>query len=129
MTIAQRAAPARPILMLVATLLFGIWIYLIGRQFLPLLMFAVSVSCCAIIMYSIWRWLNEGSLWLTLSVGALVGYFSSIVAVAIVTFTIYGASQFVGRFFPTSLYIYPSVALGWLYGMILVALQKIAGAR
>jgi len=115
--------------MLAATSVFGIWIYLIGRQFLPLLMLAVCVSCFAALTYSIKGWLNRAPAFQALIIGACIGYFSSIVAAAVVTFVIYGSDQFANRFFPSSLYVYPLASLGWLYGSTMIALLKFVSKK
>ena len=105
-----------------ATLVFWVWTHLISRQHIPLLLFFVSLVVFGLISFGSWRRLRNWTLMLRILCGACIGYFSSMVAAAVVTFLLYGAGQFFDRFFPSSLYVYPLLSLGWLYGMTVFAI-------
>lgn len=105
----------------VVTIAHGVWIYLIGRQYLPMLLFASGIILFGLSVYLMWPKLQKMSLWLKMAVGAGIGYVASIISVAVVILILYGADQFIDRFFPSSLYVYPAISLGWLYGAFVVA--------
>ena len=110
------------LLVVLATLVFWIWTHLISRQHIPLLLFSVSLVVFGLISFGSWRRSRNLALILRILSGACIGYLASMVASAVVTFLLYGSGQFFDRFFPSSLYVYPLLSLGWLYGMTVFAI-------
>ena len=125
MNIMQFIANNRLVFALIATTLFSWWIYLISRQFMPLFMLVLIIISILSVTYNFRRWITGIDNWKALVFGACVGYLSSIFAVAVVIFFIYGFNGFFSRFYPSSLYVYPTASLAWLYGLVVVALQRV----
>lgn len=103
------------------TLAYGVWLGLIARQNLPLLLLSSHVVFLGVVAYLIWQRLQKMSWWAQTLMGVGVGYIASVFAMGVVTLTLYGADQFVDRFSSASLYAYPVVSFGWLYGALVIA--------
>lgn len=103
------------------TAVYGVWLYHIGRQYLPMLLLLSHALFAGGIIYLLWPRLQKGTWWYRTLTGAGVGYTASVFAAATITLTRYGGDQFFDRFFPSSLYVYPLISFGWLYGMMIVA--------
>lgn len=110
------------------TVAFGIWLHIIGRQYLPAMLLSVNLISFGLIAYVAWPCLRKRALILRLLAGACIGYLASVVSAAVVTLALYDSSQFIERFFPSSLYVYPFISLGWLYGVVIVALVGHCGS-
>ena len=105
------------------TVLFGIWTYLIGRQYLPLLTFLITCASLAIILRLTNRWIYERSYLVCAILGVVSGFCASLVALAVVVYVSYGEAQFGSRF-DASVKVYPIVSLGWLYSAVLFVLRR-----
>ena len=109
----------RSLLALCSTATYGVWLSLVSHQYWPELLFFFSILLFIFLTYILWPNLKRMSLWRQILVGAGAGYLSSVISSSVVTLIMYGASQFLERSFPSVLYIYPVISLGWLYGMII----------
>ncbi|WP_460709311.1 hypothetical protein [Lysobacter terrae] len=104
------------------TAAYGLWFHLIGRQYSPFLMFLSCIAFVGTAILLLRPRLRKFSLWPQLFLGACIGYFASIFSAAVTTLALYGPDQLVARLFPSSLYVYPAISFGWLYGAIVVAI-------
>ncbi|WP_157499168.1 hypothetical protein [Lysobacter sp. Root604] len=104
---------------------YGFWINIVGKQYLPMLLLLMSVLAFVILMLLGQRLLRNKSLAFYVGIGFLAGYASSVVAALVVTFVLYGVSNFAERAYPATLFDYPLVSLVWAFGAISMLAMKV----
>jgi len=123
MNVARLSPKYQTATILVISLIFYGWLYLVGRQFMPFLMFSTMVLVFFFTTFCFKSWLLGTARWKALVFGASIGYVSSVVAVAVVILVIYGKSEFLERFY-SSLHVYPIASLAWIYGLFTIGILR-----
>lgn len=115
--------------LVLVVIVYGFWINIVGRQYLPVLLLLLSALTFVILVLLGQRLLRDKSLAFNVAFGFLAGYVSSVISALVVTFALYGASNFAERACPAAFFDYPLVSLAWAFGAISMLVIKVRRSK